>query len=74
MNSFTIELLLTFGLLIFGWMAYEIWRAPLLEMDDKGNWIIKQPTKKLSQLFKNNKKNSGSFSDLEKKRRGRSKY
>lgn len=34
------------------WMAYEMWRAPLLEMDDNGNWITKKPTKKLKDLFK----------------------
>lgn len=54
--NFTTELLVGFGILIFGWMAYEIWRAPLLEMDDNGNWITKRPTKKLSDLFKKNKK------------------
>ena len=49
-------LLIGFGLFILLWMAYEIWRAPLLEMDDNGNWITKKPTKKLSDLFKKNKK------------------
>jgi hypothetical protein len=34
------------------WLAYEMWRAPLLEMDENGNWITKQPTKKLKDLFK----------------------
>ena len=56
MVSFTTELLIGFGILIFGWMAYEIWRAPLLEMDDNGNWITKRPTKKLSDLFKKKNK------------------
>ena len=54
-------------------MAYEIWRAPLMEETDDGRLITKRPTKKLSDLFKK-KKNSGTFSDLEKKRRGRSKF
>lgn len=57
MANFTTELLVGFGILIFGWMAYEIWRAPLLEMDDKGNWIVKRDTKKLSDLFKKKIKN-----------------
>ncbi len=34
------------------WLAYEMWRAPFLEMDENGNWITKQPTKKLKDLFK----------------------
>ena len=41
------------------WVILEFWRAPL--MDGKGN-IIK------------NKKKSGSYEDLEKLGRGRSKY
>jgi hypothetical protein len=31
------------------WIAYEVWRAPLI--DDNHNTII--PTKKLKDLFKN---------------------
>lgn len=34
------------------WMAYEIWRAPLMEETDDGNLITKRPAKKLSDLFK----------------------
>ena len=41
------------------WVIFEFWRAPL--MDGKGN-IIK------------NKKTSGSYDELEKLRRGRSKH
>lgn len=37
---------------VFIWMAYEIWRAPLMEEDDQGNLKIKRPTRKLSDLFK----------------------
>ncbi len=37
---------------IIVWMAYEIWRAPLMEEDDKGNLRVKRPTRKLSDLFK----------------------
>ena len=33
---------------IFGWLAYELWRAPYL--DDNGNVI--KPTKKFKDLFK----------------------
>jgi len=33
---------------IFGWLAYEIWRAP--HLDDNGNVI--EPTKIFKDLFK----------------------
>ena len=33
---------------IFGWLAYEIWRAP--HLDDNGNVI--EPTKTFKDLFK----------------------
>ena len=55
------------------WMAYEIWRAPLMEETDDGKLITKRPTKKFSDLFKKKKK-LGTFSDLQKYKRGRSKY
>jgi len=56
------------------WMAYEIWRAPLMEETDDGRLITKRPTRKLSDLFKKKTKSGGSLSDLEKLGRGRSKY
>ena len=34
------------------WMAFEIWRAPLMEQKDDGRLVIKRPEKKLSDLFK----------------------
>jgi hypothetical protein len=45
--------------IILGWVVFEFFRAPL--MDEKGN-IIK------------NKKTSGSYDELEKLGRGRSKH
>ena len=45
--------------IILGWMIYEFWRAPL----------IKEP----EQIIKQTKK-SGSYKDLEKLGRGRSKH
>jgi len=60
-------------ILCFVWIAYEIWRAPLMEETDDGKLITKRPTKKLSDLFKKKEK-TGTFSDLEKYRRGRSKH
>ena len=34
------------------WIAYEIWRAPLLEETENGNYRTKRPTKKLSDLWR----------------------
>ena len=43
-------------LVVSVWMAYEIWRAPLMEEMDDGRLVIKRPAKKLSDLFKKNLK------------------
>jgi hypothetical protein len=37
------------------WMAYEIWRAPLMEETDDGRMITKRPTRKLSDLWRKQK-------------------
>jgi len=37
------------------WMAYEIWRAPLMQETEDGRLITKRPTKKLRDLFKKKK-------------------
>jgi hypothetical protein len=39
-------------LLIFVWITYEIWRAPLMTETEDGRLVTKRPTKKLSDLFK----------------------
>jgi hypothetical protein len=39
------------------WLAFEIWRAPLMEEKEDGRLVTKRPTKKLSDLFKKNNKN-----------------
>jgi uncharacterized membrane protein len=59
---------------VFLWMVYEIWRAPLTQETEDGKLITKRPTRKLKDLFKKNKKIGGSYSDLEKLGRGRSKH
>ena len=58
------------------WIAYEIWRAPLMQETMDGKLITKRPTKKLSDLFKKKTLNSstGTYKELEKLGRGRSKY
>ena len=35
------------------WMAFEMWRAPLLEEQEDGSWKTKKPTKSWRDLFKN---------------------
>lgn len=55
----------------FIWIGFEMWRAP--HMDEQTDKILK-PVKKLSDLFKKKKKSGGSYEDLEKSHRGRSKY
>jgi hypothetical protein len=37
------------------WMAFEVWRAPLMEETDDGCLITKRPAKKFSDLFKKRK-------------------
>lgn len=37
------------------WIAYEIWRAPLMEETEDGGLRTIRPTKKLSDLFKKKK-------------------
>lgn len=34
------------------WIAFEIWRAPLMEETEDGKLITKKPTKKLSDLWR----------------------
>lgn len=41
-----------FFILISLWIAYEIWRAPLMEETEDGKLITKRPTKKLSDLWR----------------------
>lgn len=42
-------LILTFVIL---WMAYEIWRAPVVKENQDGSYTTIKPTKKLSDIFK----------------------
>jgi hypothetical protein len=50
--------ILIFGTIVVGlilWVAYEIWRAPLLEERQDGSFKVLKPEKKLSDLFKKKK-------------------
>jgi hypothetical protein len=44
--------LILIGILIVVWIAYEIWRAPLMMETEDGKLITKRPTKKLSDLWR----------------------
>lgn len=68
-----IKLLLLF-LLLFVWMAYELWRAPVGIETKDGGWRTIRRTRTIKDLFKKKTNSSGSYSDLEKLRRGRSKH
>lgn len=41
--------ILTFVIL---WMAYEIWRSPVVKENQDGSYTTIKPTKKLSDIFK----------------------
>jgi hypothetical protein len=43
-------------LLVVGiWMAFEIWRAPMIEETSNGDFKIIKPAKKFGDLFKRRK-------------------
>lgn len=41
--------------IVWVWIAYELWRAPLMQETDNGKLITKRPERKLSDLFKRKK-------------------
>jgi hypothetical protein len=47
-----ISILILVSLLIWGWIAYEVWRAPMMRENEDGTYTTIRPTKKLSELFK----------------------
>lgn len=67
---------LTLGIMWI-WIGYEIWRAPMIEETDDGKFIVKRPAKSFKDLFKSKSKTKNTpntIADLEKLGRGRSKY
>lgn len=65
--------ILAIVLVVFGaWLCFEVWRAPLMRENEDGSWTTIKPQRK---LFKKQKsKTGGSYEDLEKLGRGRSKH
>lgn len=39
-------------MLVWVWIAYEIWRAPMMEETPDGDLITKKPAKKLGELWR----------------------
>lgn len=59
-------------ILFAAWICFEAWRAPLMRENEDGSWTTIKPQRK---LFKKQKsKTGGSYENLEKSHRGRSKY
>ena len=65
--------ILAIVLVVFAiWLCFEVWRAPLMRENEDGSWTTIRPQRR---LFKKQKsKTDGSYEDLEKLGRGRSKY
>jgi hypothetical protein len=47
-----ISILILVSLIIWGWIAYEVWRAPMMRENEDGTYTTVRPAKKLSELFK----------------------
>jgi hypothetical protein len=47
-----ISILILISLIIWGWIAYEVWRAPYMKENEDGTYTTIRPAKKLSELFK----------------------
>jgi len=50
-----ISILILISLIIWGWIAYEVWRAPYMKENEDGTYTTIRPEKKLSDLFKKRK-------------------
>jgi len=52
----TIKILGIIMLILWAWIVFEIWRAPLYKEGSDGRFTEINPPKKLSDLFKKRKK------------------
>ncbi len=50
-----ISILILVSLILWSWIAYEVWRAPMMRENEDGTYTTIKPTKKLSDLFKKRK-------------------
>jgi hypothetical protein len=68
----TLDILAIVVVAIIVWMCFEVWRAPMMRENEDGSWTTIRPQRR---LFKKQKsKTGGSYENLEKLGRGRSKY
>jgi hypothetical protein len=50
-----LTILIGVSLLLWVWVIYEGWRAPMMEEQPDGSWKTIKPEKKFSDLFKKKK-------------------
>jgi len=50
-----ISILIFVSLLLWGWIAYEVWRAPFMKENEDGTYTTIRPEKKFRDLFKKKK-------------------
>ncbi len=50
-----LSILIAVSLLLWGWVVYEAWRAPMMRENEDGSFTTIKPAKKLSDLFKKKK-------------------
>jgi hypothetical protein len=50
-----ISILILVSLLLWSWIVYEVWRAPMMKENEDGSYTTIRPEKKLSDLFKKKK-------------------
>jgi hypothetical protein len=50
-----ISILILVSLLLWSWIVYEVWRAPMLKENEDGTYTTIRAEKKLSDLFKKKK-------------------
>jgi hypothetical protein len=50
-----ISILILVSLLLWSWIAYEVWRAPMMRENEDGSYTTIRGEKKLSDLFKKRK-------------------
>jgi hypothetical protein len=50
-----ISILILVSLLIWSWIAYEVWRAPYMKENEDGTYTTIRPEKKFRDLFRKSK-------------------
>jgi hypothetical protein len=50
-----LTILIMVSLLLWGWVLYEAWRAPMMRENEDGSFTTIKPEKKFRDLFKKKK-------------------